>query len=39
VLDYVHSLRLRLLVLTLIALILTGCGLWALRILLLAGAG
>jgi succinate dehydrogenase / fumarate reductase membrane anchor subunit len=39
VLDYVHSLRLRLLMLTLIALMLTGCGLWALRILLLAAAG
>lgn len=39
VLDYVHTLRLRLLMLTLIALMLTGCGLWALRILLLAAAG
>lgn len=38
VLDYVHTLRLRLLLLSLIALIITGCGLWALQILLLAAA-
>lgn len=38
VLDYVHTLWLRLLVLTLIALMLAGCGLWALQILLLAAA-
>jgi succinate dehydrogenase / fumarate reductase membrane anchor subunit len=36
VLDYARTLRLRLLVLALIALVLVGCGLWALQILLLA---
>ena len=36
VLDYVHSLRLRLLVLSLIALLFIGCGLWALQILMRA---
>jgi succinate dehydrogenase / fumarate reductase membrane anchor subunit len=34
VLDYVRSLQLRLLVLSLVALILTGCGLWAFQVLL-----
>ncbi len=36
VLDYVHNLGLRIFVLSLIGLGLTGCGLWALQILLLA---
>jgi len=36
VLDYVHSLRLRLLVLALIALVFIACGLWALQVLLVA---
>jgi len=36
VLDYIHSLRLRLLVLSLIALLFIGCGLWALQILMRA---
>ena len=36
VLDYAHTLRLRLLLLSLIALIFIACALWALRILLLA---
>jgi len=36
VLDYAKTLRMRLLLLSLIALILIGCGLWALQILLLA---
>ena len=36
VLDYVHTLSLRLMVLSLIALLFTGSGLWALQILLLA---
>lgn len=36
VLDYIHPLGLRLLVLTLIALLLIGCGLRAVRILILA---
>ena len=36
VLDYIHSLRLRLTVLSLIALIFIGCGLWALQILMRA---
>jgi succinate dehydrogenase / fumarate reductase membrane anchor subunit len=36
VLDYIHNLGLRIIVLSLIGLILIGCGLWALRILLLA---
>jgi len=34
VLDYVQTLRLRLLLLSLIALVFIGCGLWALQILL-----
>jgi len=34
VLDYVHRLWLRLLLLSLIGLLLTGCGLWALHILM-----
>jgi succinate dehydrogenase / fumarate reductase membrane anchor subunit len=34
VLDYVHALSLRLVVLSLIGLTFIGCGLWALRILL-----
>ncbi len=34
VLDYVHRLWLRLLLLSLIGMLLTGCGLWALHILL-----
>ncbi len=38
VLDYIHHLGLRLLVLSLIGLLLAGCGFWALRILLLATA-
>jgi len=33
VLDYVHAISLRIAVLSLIALTLTGCGVWALRIL------
>jgi succinate dehydrogenase / fumarate reductase membrane anchor subunit len=33
VLDYVHSISLRITVLSLIALALIGCGIWALRIL------
>jgi succinate dehydrogenase / fumarate reductase membrane anchor subunit len=37
ILDYVRALHLRLPLLSLVALIFTGCGLWALRILLLAG--
>jgi succinate dehydrogenase / fumarate reductase membrane anchor subunit len=36
VLDYIHSLHLRLLVLSLIALLFLGCGLWALQILMQA---
>lgn len=35
VLDYVHALGLRLAALSLVGLILTGCGLWALRTLLM----
>ena len=38
VLDYVQTLRLRLLVLALIALVFIACGLWALQILLLGAA-
>jgi len=38
VLDYLHHLGLRLAVLTLIALLLAGCGFWALRVLIVAGA-
>jgi succinate dehydrogenase / fumarate reductase membrane anchor subunit len=34
VLDYIHTLSLRLTVLSLIGLLLVGCGLWALRTLL-----
>ena len=36
ILDYIHHLGLRLLVLTLIALMLIGSGFWAMRILILA---
>ena len=36
--DYVHSVGLRLIALSLIALLLSGCGLWVMRILLLATA-
>ncbi|MGB5306504.1 MAG: succinate dehydrogenase, hydrophobic membrane anchor protein [Gammaproteobacteria bacterium] len=36
VLDYVQPVAVRLLVLTLIAVVLMGCGLWGLRVLLLA---
>ncbi len=36
VLDYAHSLHLRLLVLSLIALVFIACGLWALQVLLVA---
>lgn len=39
VLDYVHPVAARLLVLTLIAIALLGCGLWGLRVLLLAAIG
>lgn len=38
VLDYVHPLGLRLSVLTLIACLLIGCGLWAVRILIVASS-
>jgi succinate dehydrogenase / fumarate reductase membrane anchor subunit len=38
VLDYVHSVSLRLVVLTLIGLLLAGSGFWALRVLILATA-
>ena len=38
VLDYIHPVGLRLTVLSLIGLLLAGCGFWALRILLLASA-
>jgi len=34
VLDYVHTLSLRLVALSLVGLVIIGCGLWALRILL-----
>lgn len=37
ILDYVHYLGLRLLLLTLIAFLLIGCGFWGMRILILAG--
>jgi succinate dehydrogenase / fumarate reductase membrane anchor subunit len=37
ILDYASGVGLRLLLLTLIGLLLGGCGLWALRVLLLAG--
>ncbi len=36
ILDYVHSLGLRLVVLTLVAFLLIGCGFWGARILILA---
>jgi succinate dehydrogenase / fumarate reductase membrane anchor subunit len=36
ILDYVHSLGLRLVLLTLIAFLLIGCGFWGMRILVLA---
>jgi succinate dehydrogenase / fumarate reductase membrane anchor subunit len=35
VLDYVHHLGLRMLVLTLVAFLLIGCGFWAVRVLIL----
>jgi succinate dehydrogenase / fumarate reductase membrane anchor subunit len=38
VLDYVHTVSLRLIVLSLIGLLLAGCGFWALRVLVLATA-
>jgi len=38
VFDYVHTVSLRLIVLTLIGLLLGGCGFWALRVLVLATA-
>jgi succinate dehydrogenase / fumarate reductase membrane anchor subunit len=38
ILDYVHHLGLRLVILTLIAFLLTGCGFWAVRVLILAGS-
>ncbi len=37
VLDYIRHTGLRLFMLTLIAFLLLGCGIWALRILMLAG--
>ena len=37
VLDYVHPLAVRLVMLTLIGFLLVGCGYWALRILIVAG--
>ena len=36
--DYIHSISLRLTILSLIGLLLVGCGLWALRVLVLATA-
>jgi succinate dehydrogenase / fumarate reductase membrane anchor subunit len=39
VLDYAHALHLRLLILSLIALTLVACGLWALQVLLVVAAG
>ncbi len=36
ILDYIHHLGLRLLLLTLIGLLLIGCGFWGVRILILA---
>jgi succinate dehydrogenase / fumarate reductase membrane anchor subunit len=36
ILDYIHAIGLRLLLLTLVAFLLTGCGFWALRVLVLA---
>ena len=39
VLDYVRHLGARMVVLTLIIFLLTGCGLWAMRILIFAGGG
>lgn len=38
ILDYVHNLGLRLVLLTLIVFLLLGCGLWAMRILMQAGS-
>ncbi len=38
VLDYIHTLGLRVVILTLICLLLAGCGFWAMRILILASA-
>jgi len=36
--DYIHSVSLRLMLLSLIGLLLVGCGFWALRVLVLATA-
>jgi len=36
--DYIHSLGLRLILLSLVGLLLVGCGFWALRVLMLATA-
>ena len=36
--DYIHSISMRLTILSLIGLLLVGCGLWALRVLVLATA-
>ena len=36
ILDYVHGLAMRLMLLTLVGLMLVACGLWAVRVLLLA---
>lgn len=36
ILDYIHPLGLRLLLLTLVAFLLIGCGFWAMRVLILA---
>ncbi len=38
VFDYIHSVSLRLMLLSLIGLLLAGCGFWALRVLVLATA-
>jgi len=38
ILDYVHVLGLRLLLLSLVGLLLAGCGLWGLRILVVTSA-
>lgn len=37
ILDYIHHLGLRLTLLALVALLLAGCGFWAIRVLILAG--
>ncbi|MDD3518512.1 MAG: succinate dehydrogenase, hydrophobic membrane anchor protein [Chromatiales bacterium] len=39
ILDYVHPFALRLTALTLVGLFLLGCGLWALKVLILATLG